>query len=272
MKTGKIGIFDSGYGGLTVYKAIQSRLPDYDLIYLGDNARAPYGGRSFEVVYTYTREAVMHLFELGCELVILACNTASAKALRTIQQKDLGPNPRRRVLGVIRPCVEVVPSLSFSKNVGLLATSGTVRSDSYRLELAKLAPEITLFQQSCPMWVPLIENGEQNSPAADYFVDKYLDELNITARGIDTLILGCTHYPILAEKVRQRVGPQVTVIDQSPVVADKLVDYLSRHPEIERRLGRGGNHQFFTTEQPELFNVMASVFSGREVQATRLPW
>ena len=258
---GPIGIFDSGYGGLTVFGKIRERMPAYDYIYLGDNARAPYGPRSFDVVYRFTRQAVMRLFTEGCQLVILACNTASAKALRTIQQRDLPDwDETRRVLGVIRPTVELMDRISRSKHVGVVGTAGTIASGSYQIEIAKMFPHIQVTSEACPMWVPLVENNEFDSPGADYFVRKYLDELFRKDPLIDTLILGCTHYPLLIEKIRRYVPTGVTLLPQGEYVASSLEDYLHRHPEMDCKLTKGGTCRFLTTESAEKFSEAASVF------------
>lgn len=266
-----IGIFDSGYGGLTILNSIRRRLPQYDYLYLGDNARAPYGTRSFDIVYDFTLQAVMRLFDAGCRLVILACNTASAKALRSIQRNDI---PRidasRRVLGVIRPTVEALPSITKSNHVGMLATPGTVASHSYQLELAKSAPDIVLTELACPMWVPLIENNEAANPGADYFVKKYIDELLEADPLIDTITLGCTHYPILMPKIVSYVPRNVKVIPQGYLVADSLANYLSRHPEIESVCGKNSSVTYLTTESPEKFDSLASTFIDSPVHATRI--
>ena len=258
---GPIGLFDSGYGGLTIFDKIRKLLPTYDYVYLGDNARAPYGPRSFEVVYQFTRQAVAYLFEAGCQLVILACNTASAKALRTIQQKDL---PRwdatRRVLGVIRPTVECVDRLSCSKHVGVLGTSGTISSRSYEIEIAKMFPCVRVTGEACPMWVPLVENNEYDSPGADYFVRKHIDRILSADPLIDTLILGCTHYPLLIPKIRQFLPAGVSLCAQGEYVAESLRDYLRRHPEMDRKLTQGGACRFLTTESAEKFSEAASIF------------
>lgn len=265
---GPIGIFDSGYGGLTVFDKIRQRLPEYDYIYLGDNARTPYGPRSFEVVYQFTRQAVMHLFAEGCRLVILACNTASAKALRTIQQQDLpGWDAQRRVLGVIRPTVERMDELSQTKHIGVLGTVGTISSASYSLEVEKMFPHIRVTGEACPMWVPLVENGEYNSPGADYFVQKHINHLLESDPLIDTLILGCTHYPLLLEKIRKYTPDSVTLLPQGECVAESLADYLVRHPEMDARLTRHHSRRFQTTEAPEKFAEAASVFLGERVEA-----
>ena len=258
---GPIGIFDSGYGGLTVFGKIRERMPAYDYIYLGDNARAPYGPRSFDVVYRFTRQAVMRLFTEGCQLVILACNTASAKALRTIQQRDLPDwDETRRVLGVIRPTVELMDRISRSKHVGVVGTAGTIASGSYQIEIAKMFPHIQVTSEACPMWVPLVENNEFDSPGADYFVRKYLDELFRKDPLIDTLILGCTHYPLLIEKIRRYVPTGVTLLPQGEYVASSFEDYLHRHPEMDCKLTKGGTCRFLTTESAEKFSEAASVF------------
>lgn len=257
-----IGIFDSGYGGLTIFEKIRQELPDYDYIYLGDNARTPYGTRSFEVVYQFTRKAVRHLFDEDCPLVILACNTASAKALRTIQQHDLPrwDDPTRRVLGVIRPTVEVVDSLSRTKHIGVLGTAGTIASQSYTLELAKLFPSVTVVGEACPMWVPLVENNEFDSPGADYFVKQHIDRLLAKDDRIDTIILGCTHYPLLIDKIRRYLPAGITLFPQGEQVAASLKDYLRRHPEMDARLSRGTQCRFQTTESAGRFMSAASLF------------
>ncbi len=268
MQQGSIGIFDSGYGGLTVMKEITTLLPQYHYIYLGDNARAPYGTRSFETVYRYTLECVKWFFSKGCPLVILACNTASAKALRSIQQKDLANlNPANRVLGVIRPTAEVIGNYSSTKSVGVLATNGTVQSESYVIEIQKFYPGIKVYQQACPMWVPLIENNEHEDPGADYFVQKYISELMQKSRQIDTVLLGCTHYPLLEKKIRQHLPAGVQLLSQGNIVAKSLADYLHRHPEIEKRLSKTSEREFFTTDSPADFNSHAKLFYGELVQA-----
>lgn len=267
---GPIGVFDSGYGGLTILKEIRRRLPQYDYIYLGDNARAPYGTRSFELIFDFTRQAVEKFFSLGCHLVVIACNTASAKALRSIQQQVLPLKaPDRRVLGVIRPTVEVLGSETHSGHVGLLATPGTVNSHSYLLEVEKLNPEMKITEKDCPMWVPLVETGEANGPGADYFVEKYISEILDADPEIDTLILGCTHYPILLPKIRQFTPENIRILPQGELVADSLADYLKRHPEIETKCTRGGSLQYLTTETPEKFNRLASLFMEQPVESTK---
>lgn len=264
----QIGVFDSGYGGLTILRELQKRLPQYDYLYLGDNARAPYGGRSFDVVYRFTLQAVEELFRRGCHLVILACNTASAKALRTIQQNDL-PRiaPDRRVLGVIRPTAEVIGNETRSRHVGVLATRGTVDSHSYAMEIAKLHPEIQVTEHACPMWVHLVENGEALNPGADYFVDKYMKQLMDRDPEIDTIVLGCTHYPILLPKITAVAPEGVKLLAQGGLVADSLADYLQRHPEIERECSRGGTIEYLTTENAEKFSLLASLFMGQPAEA-----
>ena len=263
-----IGIFDSGYGGLTVFRSIAASLPRYDHLYLGDNARAPYGNRSFETVHQYTLECVEWFFKMGCPLVILACNTASAKALRTIQQLDL-PRiaPDKRVLGVIRPTAEVIGSYTRTNSVGVLGTKGTVNSGSYEIEINKFFPDIRVHQLACPMWVPIIENGEYLSPGADYFVQKYLDELLTAAPDIDTILLACTHYPLLMDKIRRFLPAGVKVVAQGDIVASSLSDYLQRHPEIESKLSKQGRMQFFTTDDTADFNEHATTFFGKKVDS-----
>jgi glutamate racemase len=269
--SGPIGIFDSGYGGLTVMKEIVKVLPQYDYIYLGDNARAPYGPRSFETVYAYTLEAVEWFFKQGCPLVILACNTASAKALRTIQQQDLPQMaPGNRVLGVIRPTAEVIGNYTDTGKIGVLGTTGTVNSASYLLEIAHFFPEVKVFQQACPMWVPLIENREYDKDGADYFVKKCLDELMEQAPGIDTLLLACTHYPLLSDKIRKYLPSGVKVLAQGDIIASSLASYLNRHPVMEQRISRGndsGRRVFYTTDSTEDFDNHASIFLGQDLRS-----
>lgn len=268
--TGPIGVFDSGYGGLTILSEIRRKLPGYDYIYLGDNARAPYGSRSFDLVYRFTLDAVRQLFDLGCPLVILACNTASAKALRSIQQRDLPMiDPTRRVLGVIRPTVEKIGDLTRNGHIGLFGTPGTVASGSYDIEIAKINPGFTFSSHACPMWVPLVENRESDRPGADYFVRQEVDALFAKDPDIDTVILGCTHYPLLYNKIRQYTPAGATVVCQGEIVADSLSDYLSRHPEMESRLTRGGSARFLTTESADKFSSLASLFLGHDVAAER---
>ena len=263
---GPIGVFDSGYGGLTILHGIRQLLPDYDYIYLGDNARAPYGSRSFDVVYQFTRQAVMKLFESGCQLVILGCNTASAKALRSIQQNDLPKlDPQRRVLGVIRPTAEVIGKLTHSRHVGVLATEGTIKSHSYKLEIQKLWTDVMVTGIPCPLWVPIIENNEADTPGADYFVKKRIDLILERDPQIDTLILGCTHYPILMPKIRKHVPENVQIVAQGEYVAKSLQDYLRRHPDMEQRCTKHGTVRYLTTENPEKFKENAQIFIHEEV-------
>ena len=266
-----IGVFDSGYGGLTVLREIVQKLPQYDYIYLGDNARTPYGPRSFDTVYQYTLECVRHLFDQGCRLVILACNTASAKALRNIQQLDL-PSlaPNRRVLGVIRPTTEVIGKYSKTGHVGILATRGTVTSESYVVEIEKFFPELRVVQEACPMWVPLVENGEYASPGADYFVQQHIDRLTVQSPDIDTILLACTHYPLLLEKIRQAAPTSITILSQGGIVANSLIDYLQRHPEIEEQCSKDGQRTFLTTDSTEDFDRQATIFYGQPVQSAHL--
>lgn len=265
-----IGVFDSGYGGLTILRAIRERLPGYDYLYLGDNARAPYGTRSFDIVYQFTLEAVRSLFDRGCKLVILACNTASAKALRTIQQNDLPKiDPTRRVLGVIRPTAETVVESS-GGHVGVMATPGTVNSRSYILEINKLAPEFRVSQQACPMWVPIVENGEAMGEGADWFVSKYVDQLMAQDPALDTAVLACTHYPLLYEKIRTRMPVGVRILTQGEIVADSLADYLERHQELSQKCSRGGSCRFLTTENPEKFDTLASMFLNHTIEAEKI--
>jgi len=263
-----IGVFDSGYGGLTVLKSLVSRLPEYDFIYLGDNARSPYGTRSFETVYRYTRESVQWFFNKGCPLVILACNTASAKALRTVQQNDLPHmDPARRVLGVIRPTAEIIGTYSKSGHIGVLATPGTVTSESYPIEIEKFFPSLEVTQQACPMWVPLIENNEHLSAGADYFINKCVNQLLEQSPSIDTILLGCTHYPLITEKIRQAAGEKIRIVSQGEIVAASLADYLERHPEIETKLSKNGQRKFYTTDSTEDFDRHAEAFYGAKVES-----
>lgn len=270
-RTGPIGIFDSGYGGLTVLKEIAAKLPQYDYIYLGDNARAPYGTRSFDTVYQYTLECVEWFFKQDCSLVILACNTASAKALRTIQQQDLPRiDPFKRVLGVIRPTSEIIGSLSTSGKIGILGTTGTVQSNSYPIEIARFFPGVQVYQQACPMWVPLVENNEFNSPGADYFIEKSINALLSQEKGIDSILLACTHYPLLENKIRQFIRPETRLISQGKIVADSLVDYLDRHPEMEAACTKNGQLRFFTTDSADDFDAKAAIFYGKPVISTHV--
>lgn len=268
---GPIGVFDSGYGGLTILDKIREVLPEYDYIYLGDNARAPYGTRSFEVVYEFSRQAVNKLFDMGCHLVILACNTASAKALRSIQMNDLpGIDPARRVLGVIRPTVECVGEISKNQHIGVLATAGTIKSESYPLEIHKLFPEIQVSGTACPMWVSLVENNESQDEGADYFIRKYIDQLLSKDPQIDTVILGCTHFPILLPKIRQYIPEHISVIAQGEYVAESLKDYLKRHPEMDAKCTKNGNCQFYTTEAEEKFSESASTFLKQQINVKHI--
>lgn len=268
---GPIGIFDSGYGGLTILDAIRRRLPAYDYLYLGDNARAPYGPRSFEVVYQFTLQAVERLFLMGCHLVILGCNTASAKALRTIQVNDLPRiDPTRRVLGIIRPTAEVVGTLTHTRHVGILATEGTVKSRSYELEISKFFPDIHVTGVACPLWVPLVEYNEADSAGADYFVKKRLDQLMALDPQIDTILLGCTHYPLLMPKILKYVGGSVLVVSQGDYVADSLDSYLRRHPEIDQKCAKGAHTHYMTTENPAKFKETAHIFLHEEVEVKHI--
>lgn len=266
-----IGVFDSGYGGLSILNEFLKELPEYDFIYLGDNARSPYGTRSYDVVYEYTLQAVEQLFSMGCELVILACNTASAKALRTIQQRDLPKiNPNKRVLGVIRPSVEEVGLLTKTKHVGVLGTVGTVRSNSYPLEIEKLYPDIKVLQESCPMWVPLVENNEFKTEGGQYFIKKNIANLLQKDPKIDTIILGCTHYPLLQEEIQKYLPNRINLIPQGEIVAKSLKDYLKRHPEMEVRCSKNGEREFFTTEFVDSFEEKAARFLNSELKARHI--
>ena len=268
---GPIGIFDSGYGGLTILHGIRQLLPEYDYLYLGDNARAPYGPRSFDVVYEFTRQAVVKLFEMGCHLVILGCNTASAKALRTIQQNDLPKiDPERRVLGVIRPTAEVIGSLTQSRHVGVLATEGTIKSESYDLEIRKLHPDVTVTGVACPFWVPLVEYNEADSPGADYFVKKRIDQIMRLDPQIDAIILGCTHYPLLMPKILKYLPAGVRIVPQGEYVAGSLKDYLERHPEMASRCSRQGQVHYLTTENPDKFKESAQIFLHESIEVENI--
>lgn len=264
-----IGVFDSGYGGLTVLKDLVRVLPEYDYLYLGDNARAPYGTRSFDTVYDYTLECVKYLFEQGCPLVILACNTASAKALRNIQQLDLQRiAPENRVLGVIRPTTEQIGFLTKTKHVGILGTNGTVASESYPIEIAKFFPNLKVFQQACPLWVPLIENDEYQNDGADFFIQKYLNEILAQSEDIDTLVLACTHYPLLRERLTYFLGEKkIKIIGQGEIVAERLQDYLQRHPEIEKRCSKNKERLFCTTDDAKVFDRQATKFFGQKLKS-----
>ena len=266
-----IGIFDSGYGGLTVMKEIVKALPQYDFIYLGDNARSPYGSRSFETVHKYTLQAVNWFFEQGCSLVILACNTASAKALRTIQQTDLPLiAPEKRVLGVIRPVTEGIGKYSNTKHIGVFGTAGTIKSQSYSIEIAKFYPDIQITQEACPMWVPLVENGEFESNGADYFVSKHINNIIKADPLIDAIILGCTHYPLLIKKIKHFLPKDIQIVSQAEIVANSLNEYLKKHSEIDEKCSKKGKQLFYTTDSEELFNIQASMFFGKTIDATRI--
>lgn len=268
---GPIGVFDSGYGGLTILHGIRQLLPQYDYMYLGDNARAPYGPRSFEVVYEFTRQAVVKLFEMGCHLIILGCNTASAKALRTIQQNDLPQlDPDRRVLGIIRPTAEIIGDLTHSRHVGVLATEGTIKSESYNLEIQKLHPDVKVSGVACPFWVPLVEYNEADSPGADYFVEKRINQIMALDPQIDTIILGCTHYPLLMPKIRKFLPKGVEVLSQGEYVANSLVNYLARHPEMESQCSKNGLVHYLTTENPDKFKESAQIFLHEPVQVENI--
>jgi len=268
---GPIGIFDSGYGGLTILHGIRQLLPQYDYLYLGDNARTPYGNRSFEVVYEFTRQAVIRMFEMGCHLVILGCNTASAKALRSIQQNDLPQlDPSRRVLGVIRPTAEVIGSITHNGHVGIFATEGTIKSESYTLEIHKLYPDIKVSGVACPFWVPLVEYNEADSPGADYFVKKRIDQLLRIDPDIDTVILGCTHYPLLLPKIHKYMPRGIRIVSQGEYVAESLRQYFGRHPEIEQRCTQGGAVRYLTTENPEKFKESAQLFLHEPVEVRNI--
>ena len=270
-EAGPIGIFDSGYGGLTILHGIRQLLPQYDFLYLGDNARAPYGPRSFDVVYEFTRQAVLRLFEMGCHLVILGCNTASAKALRTIQQNDLPQiDPTRRVLGIIRPTAEVIGQLTTSRHVGVLATEGTIKSESYTLEIQKLHPDIVVSGVACPFWVPLVEYNEADSPGADYFVKKRIDQLMLLDPDIDAIILGCTHYPLLMPKIVKYVNPGIRIVPQGEYVAESLRDYFLRHPEMEEKCTKNGKVHYLTTENPDKFKESAQIFLHEDVEVKNI--
>ena len=269
MSNKPIGIFNSGYGRLTVFRSIFKQLPQYDYIYLGDTARSPYGNRSFSAIHEYTWECVQKLFEFGCPLVILACNTASAKALRTIQQQDLkNGDPSRRVLGVIRPTAEVIGDYTKSNEIGVLGTKGTVQSGSYLLEIEHFFPDLKVYQQACPLWVPLIENGEHDNPGADYFIKEYTDKIMAQSPNIDTLLLACTHYPLIQDKINSFLPAGVKTVAQGDIVAASLVDYLQRHPEMEQKLTKNSTQQFFTTTDDTAdFDTHATMFFGAEVKS-----
>lgn len=271
MSNQPIGIFDSGFGGLTVFRSIIEQLPGYDYIYMGDNARAPYGNRSFSTIHQYTWECVQWMFDQGCPLVILACNTASAKALRTIQQQDLKniADPTKRVLGVIRPTAEIIGNYTKTKEIGVLGTKGTVQSGSYLLEINNFFPDVKVHQQACPLWVPLIENGEYDKPGADFFVQLYLDQIMAQSPNIDTILLACTHYPIIQDKIKAYLPEGINVVGQGDIVAKSLVDYLNRHPEIEQKVSRNAESKFYTTTDDTAdFDHHASLFFSAPVKST----
>ena len=271
MKNAPIGVFDSGYGGLTVLSEIRKRLPEYDYIYLGDNARTPYGTRSFDVVYNYTLEAVGRLFDMGCELIIIACNTASAKALRNIQQRDLEKfGSGKRVLGVIRPSTEIIGQYTTSRHVGIMGTEGTIRSESYTKEINKFFPDVTVVQEACPIWVPLIENNQWNTPGGHFFVKHHVDKLFKTDPKIDTIVLGCTHYPILKKLIETFVPDGLQVLAQGEIVARSLEDYLKRHPEMEEKLSKKGEMAYYTTENTKSFDRSATFFMGKNVHSEQI--
>lgn len=271
LSPGPIGIFDSGYGGLTILSEIQKQMPEYDYCYLGDNSRAPYGSRSFDVVYEFTKQAVLALFDQGCNLVILACNTASAKALRTIQQQDLPHiHPQKRVLGVIRPTAEIIGNISQTRHIGIVGTQGTIQSESYPLEINKLFPDIKVVSEACPMWVPLVENRKSDSDGADFFIRESLDNLLTKDDNIDSIILGCTHYPLLINKIRQFLPDNINIVAQGEYVAKSLKDYLLRHPEMNKICTKGGYTRYLTTESPEKFSEAASIFLNKEIKVERI--
>ncbi|MEP7163457.1 MAG: glutamate racemase [Ferruginibacter sp.] len=266
-----IGVFDSGYGGLSILKEITAALPQYDYIYMGDNARAPYGSRDFNTVYEYTLQCVKWFFSQGCPLVVLACNTASAKALRTIQQNDLPHiDPAKRVLGVIRPTSEVIGGYSKTGHVGVMGTTGTVQSGSYLIEIEKFYPGIKVSQEACPIWVPLVEANEHQSAGADYFVKKHIDHLLQEDPAIDTILLACTHYPLLIDKIMKYVPTGISVIAQGEIIAESLKDYLNRHPEMEKKCSKGATRNFYTTGDKGDFNNHASLFFSEEVVAEKI--
>lgn len=271
LKPGPVGVFDSGYGGLTILSEIQALMPGFDYCYIGDNSRAPYGSRSFDVVYNFTRQAVMALFDMGCNLVVLACNTASAKALRTIQQKDLPLlNPEKRVLGVIRPTAEVIGSLTKSRHVGILGTSGTIQSESYSIEINKLFPDITVTGEACPMWVPLVENRKYDTEGADFFIKENLSNILSKDPLIDCLVLACTHYPLLLNKIKQFLPSGIEIISQGQYVARSLQDYLQRHPDMDEACTKNGTTRYYTTEYPLKFSETASIFLNKEIEVERI--
>lgn len=271
LRPGPIGVFDSGYGGLTILSEIQALMPEYDYCYLGDNSRAPYGSRSFDVVYQFTRQAVEALFDMGCNLVVLACNTASAKALRTIQQKDLpNINPEKRVLGVIRPTAEIIGEVTRTRHIGILGTAGTIQSESYPIEIGKFFPDIKVTGEACPMWVPLVENREYKHDGADYFIQKNLDNILSKDPEIDTLILACTHYPLLLDKINRYLPASVRALPQGKYIARSLQDYLQRHTEIDNVSTKGGTTHYFTTESPGKFSETATIFLNKPIEVEQI--
>jgi glutamate racemase len=266
-----IGVFDSGYGGLTVLKEFVAQLPEYDYLYLGDNARSPYGTRSFETVYHYTLQCVQLLVKQNCPLIILACNTASAKALRTIQQKDLERlNPNAKVLGVLRPTTEIIGKFTKTKNIGILATTGTVNSNSYKIEIEKFNHDIVVEQEACPMWVPLVENNEHLKKGADYFIEKHITNILSRNKKIDVMLLACTHYPLLMEKIRKKLPEHIQLLSQAEIVAASLKDYLNRHPEIENKISKKMQREFYTTDSVEDFDKHATIFFGHAIQSKHI--
>ncbi|MDQ2720285.1 MAG: glutamate racemase [Bacteroidota bacterium] len=266
-----IGVFDSGYGGLTILKELEKRLPQYDFLYLGDNARTPYGTRSFETVYEYTLQCIQWLFSQGCPVIVVACNTASAKALRTIQQKDLPKyNDGKRVLGVIRPSAEIIGNFTKSRKIGILGTKGTVKSDSYLIEIKRTFPEIKVFQHACPLWVPLIENNEYKSKGADYFIKKDIEGLLKMSPGIDAILLACTHYPLLLKKIKKYLPKKIRIISQGTIIAKSFEDYLLRHPEIEKKCSKNSHLQFFTTDSTQDFDKHSITFFGKKVNSVHV--
>jgi len=266
-----IGIFDSGFGGLTILKEIKKKLPEYSYIYLGDNARAPYGTRSFETVYKYTLEAVKKLFELDCELIIIACNTASAKALRSIQQNDLKAiGGTKKVLGILRPCTEQAQNFTTNNNLGIFATKGTVLSQSYEIEISKFFPQITVTSNACPMWVPLVENGEAESDGADFFIKKEINNILTKNSNIDSILLGCTHYPLLQNKIRKFLPQHISIINQGNIVANSLSNYLEKHPEIEEKLIKNNSITYYTTDCNENFDKIGSSFMQENIISRKL--
>lgn len=270
-EAGPIGVFDSGYGGLTILHGIRQLLPQYDYLYLGDNARAPYGARSFEVVYQFTKQAVLKLFEQGCHLIILGCNTASAKALRTIQQLDLPQiDPSRRVLGIIRPTAECIGNLTHSRHIGILATEGTIKSHSYRLEIQKIFPDITVSGEACPLWAAIVEANEADSAGADYFVKKHIEQLMQTDPNIDTIVLGCTHYPLLMPSISRNVPAGVRIVAQGEYVANSLQQYLARHSEIDAMCTKHATCRYLTTESEEKFKDNAQIFLHEQVDVQHI--